>query len=235
MDRRTASDAAFSLAPDAADRASYTESDLLAALKSAGIKRGDLLFVHASLDVLGVVRDCATAHDRCGMVLRSVRNAIGETGTLIIPTYTFSFCRRQRFDVAESVTEGGPWSASADFLEYVRLQPDAMRSSDPIHSVAAIGPTARQLVQDLPSTCFGPGSLQHRLRRAGGKICMIGLDLHESTMVHHAEVMSAVPFRYKKLFTGEIVQQGISRREGWTYEVRIPAPHTGTRTIPHRQ
>ena len=90
----------------------------------------------------------------------------------------------------------------------------------------AIGPTAQQVVKDLPSTCFGVDSLQHRLRREGGKICMIGLDLHEATMVHHAEVMSAVPFRYRKLFTGEIAQQGVIRREGWIYDVRITAPNT---------
>ena len=34
-------------------------------------------------------------------------------------------------------------------------------------------------------------------------------------MVLHAEVMSKVPFRYKKLFTGEIVEQGSARRAGW--------------------
>ena len=226
MDRRTARDGVSSLAPYDADCASYTESDLVAALRSAGIESGDCVFVHASLDALGVARGCATAHDRCDMVLRALRHAVGDAGTLIVPTYTFSFCRRQRFDVAESVTDGGPWSESADFLEHVRHQPDAVRSYDPIHSVVAIGPTAQQVVKDLPSTCFGVDSLQHRLRREGGKICMIGLDLHEATMVHHAEVMSAVPFRYRKLFTGEIAQQGVIRREGWIYDVRITAPNT---------
>ena len=216
MDRLTARDGVSSLAPSDADYASYTESDLVAALRSAGIESGDCVFVHASLDALGVARGCATAHDRCDMVLRALRHAVGDAGTLIVPTYTFSFCRRQRFDVAKSVTDGGPWSESADFLEHVRHQPDAVRSyrSDSLgRGDWPHGPTGRR---GPASTCFGVDSLQHRLRREGGKICMIGLDLHEATIVHHAEVMSAVPFRYRKLRGRSLSRASSAGRAGFT-------------------
>jgi aminopeptidase-like protein/aminoglycoside N3'-acetyltransferase len=227
VDGRFAASGGYSLlAQPAAEPAPYSEADLLAALHASGVTRGDTLFVQASLDRLGRAADCASVADRSAMVLRALRDAVGPGGTLIVPTYTFSFCRQQPFDIARSETAGGPWSESAEFLEYVRGQAGSIRSRDPIHSVVALGPGANEFLHNLPTTCFGNDSVQHRLRRAGGKICMLGLDVHEATMVHHAEAMSAVPFRYKKLFTGEINDQGRTSRQGWIYDVRVPMPHT---------
>ena len=204
----------------------YDEADLLAALRAGGIAEGDILFVHASLDALGPGASGEAPGGRPDMVLRALRAAVGTTGTLLVPTYTFSFCRRDPFDPDATATSGGPWSESADFLEHVRQQPGVVRSSDPIHSVTALGPEAHALLGDLPPTCFGVDSVQHRLRRRAGKICMIGVDVHESTMVHHAEVMAQVPFRFRKLFTGERVHRGNRSRAGWICEVRVLAPNT---------
>jgi aminopeptidase-like protein/aminoglycoside N3'-acetyltransferase len=205
----------------------YAEADLLSALRAAGLMRGDLVFVQVCLDTLGPVRGVAGASPARGaMVLRVLREAVGETGTLLLPAYTFSFCRREVFDVERSAPIGGDWSTSADVLEYARQMPGAVRSGDPIHSAVAIGPDASSLMKDLPPTCFGEDCLQHRLRRAGGKICTIGTGPDEATMVLHAEVMSGVPFRYKKLFTGDISEDGTTRREGWIYDVRVRCPNT---------
>lgn len=220
------------LTPDAAYvelAAAYTEANLLTALRDAGLGPGDIVFVHVCIDALGRAPEAAakTAPSARGaMLLRVLRAAVGDTGTLVFPTYTFSFCRQERFDLDRSPTVGGDWSSSPDVLEFARRAPDAVRSHDPIHSVVGIGPAAAALMKDLPSTCFGEDSLQHRLRRAGAKICMIGIGIHEASMVLHAEVMSKVPFRYKKLFTGEIVERGSARRAGWIYDVRVRCPNT---------
>jgi aminopeptidase-like protein/aminoglycoside N3'-acetyltransferase len=217
-----ASEAAYVETADA-----YAESDLLAALRVAGLTSGDLVYVQVSLDTLGRGRGAAaTPGARGPMLLRVLREAVGPTGTLVLPTYTFSFCWGEVFDVECSATAGGDWSTSADVLEYARQMPGAVRSSDPIHSAVAIGPAAASLMRDLPPTCFGEDCLHHRLRRAGGKICMIGEGPHEATMVLHAEVMSGVPFRFKKLFTGEVRENGARRREGWVYDVRVRCPNT---------
>jgi aminopeptidase-like protein/aminoglycoside N3'-acetyltransferase len=205
----------------------YAEADLLATLRAAGLTSGDLVFVQVCLETLGPVRGIAASPNARGaMVLRVLREAVGDTGTLVLPAYTFSFCRHQVFDVEHSATPGGDWSTSADVLEYARLMPGAVRSSDPIHSAVAIGPDAESLIKDLPPSCFGEDCLQHRLRRAGGKICTIGTGPHEATMVLHAEVMSGVPFRFKKLFTGDVCEGGRTRQEGWIYDVRVRCPNT---------
>ena len=201
----------------------YSRADLTGALERIGLGPGDTVFVHASLDTLGPAADCRTAQERSALVLDALRDVIGPAGTIVVPTYTFSFCRQEVFHVQETPTAGGPWSLSAEFLEYVRGRPGAVRSRDPIHSVAALGPNARALVADVPPTCFGEGSVHDRLHRLGAKLCMIGVGLGEATFRHFVEERVGVPFRFHKLFTGQIRDNGSLRQQGWLYYVRVLA------------
>lgn len=193
------------------------------ALRAVGISDGDVVFVHAWLEALGIPAGCRSSEDAWAMVVDALREVTGATGTIVVPTYTFSFCRGEPFDVEHTPTCGGPWSPSAGFLEWFRQLPGVARSRDPIHSVAVLGARAEELVRDIPETCFGEGSVFHRLRAMGGKIAMLGLPLEEATFRHHSEEMAGVPFRYRKLFTGRIREDGEERKSGWVYLVRILA------------
>lgn len=203
--------------------AAFEEVELLHGLRLVGIEPGDTLFAQVSLDALGSPKGCANDDEAWAMLLRALQEAVGPAGTILVPTYTFSFCRQEDFDVAATPTAGGPWSASAGFLEFVRRAPGAVRSRDPIHSVAGLGPRAEELLREVPNTCFGPGSVHERLLRSGGKVCTIGVGLHEATFRHFVEEVVGVPFRYKKLFTGRIRENGTFYKTGWVYNVRILA------------
>lgn len=201
----------------------YTEVDLVNELKKTGLAAGDTLFVHVAIDALGEARDCSTAEGLHRLLLTSLQTVLGAHGTLLLPTYTFSFCRQESFDVNNTPTSGGPWSPSVGFLEYFRKLPTVVRSRDPIHSVAGLGPMATKLLADVPNTCFGEDSVFDRLRKADGKICMIGLGLGEATFRHFVEEQVGVPFRFKKLFTGYIREDEKLTKAGWIYSVRILA------------
>ncbi|HEU4586671.1 MAG TPA: DUF2172 domain-containing protein, partial [Gemmatimonadaceae bacterium] len=199
-------------------------AELRRALEEVGVTRGDTVMLHVNLAALGIVDAAGEPRDaQYGAVYDAVRDAIGAEGTLVVPAYTFSFCRREEFDVDGTPTTGGPWSPTAGFLEYVRALPLARRSRDPIHSVVAVGPRAAELVDDVPPTCFGEGSVFERLVDAGAKVCVLGLPLEEATIRHHFEESFGVPFRYRKLFTGRIIEGGRARKSGWVYSVRIMA------------
>ena len=204
-------------------RAAYTAGELRRSLEDTGITGGDTVMLHVDLEALGALAGAATAGDAYSVVVDAVREVIGNGGTIVVPTYTFSFCRREEFDPARTPTAGGPWSPSAGFLEYFRTLPGVRRSRDPIHSVAALGERAEELVEDAPPTCFGEGSVFERLVEAGAKVCMLGLPLEEATIRHHFEESAGVPFRYRKLFTGRIVEGGQPLKSGWVYSVRIMA------------
>jgi aminopeptidase-like protein/aminoglycoside N3'-acetyltransferase len=201
----------------------FGETQLLDGLRRVGIEPGDTIFVQVSLGALGHPKDCATDEEAWAMLLRVLQEAVGAAGTILVPTYTFSFCQQQDFDVESTPTVGGPWSRSAGFLEFVRRGRDTIRSRDPIHSVAGIGPRATELLRDVSPTCFGLGSIHERLLEAGGKICLIGVGLYEASFRHYVEEMVGIPGRFKKLFTGWIRDNGTKRKQGWIYNVRILA------------
>jgi aminopeptidase-like protein/aminoglycoside N3'-acetyltransferase len=203
--------------------ASYTREDFLRAIRRVGISPGDVVFFHLCLSGIGTLEGCKDEDEQNTVLFDALLQAVGPNGTLVVPTYTFSFCRQELFDVQQTPTNGGPWSTSGSFLEYVRRQPSAERSRDPIHSVCAIGPRAAQLVRNLPNTCFGADSVHDRLRRMGGKVCMIGVGLEEASFQHHVEEMVGVPFRFKKLFTGIIRENNIARKSGWIFNVHLLA------------
>lgn len=204
----------------------YTQPELVEGLGKVGIGPGDTVFVHVGLSTLGQPKDCSTTGQVCEFLLNSLQEVVGGSGTILVPTYTFSFCQRELFDVQNTPAVEGPWSPFTDFLEYFRQLPGAIRSSDPIHSVAGLGPKAVELLTNLPPTCFGENSVFHRLRRVAAKICTIGTGLHEATFLHHVEEMVGVPFRFKKLFTGYIRNNGITQKKGWVYNVRILAKNS---------
>ncbi|HEX5436198.1 MAG TPA: DUF4910 domain-containing protein [Gemmatimonadaceae bacterium] len=203
--------------------AAFTRDQLTQALRDVGLAVGDVVFVHLSLDAIGMPDGCSTPQEAYEMLFDGLREVVGDEGTILVPTYTFSFCAQEDFDQQETPTRGGPWSPTTGFLEYARRLPGAVRSGDPIHSVVGHGPRAIELLSMLPPTCFGVDSVHDRLRRAGGKICLIGLGLEEATFRHHTEEMAGVPFRFKKLFTGQVRNGTAQYKEGWVYSVRILA------------
>jgi aminopeptidase-like protein/aminoglycoside N3'-acetyltransferase len=200
-----------------------TRGALVRALRNLGLSTGDVVYLHVNLEALGSPADFGSAPKRNGLLLSAIEEVVGAVGTLLIPTYTFSFCRQELFDVQGTPTVGGDWSPSADFLESFRTQPGTIRSRDPIHSVAGRGPKAEALLKDVPPTCFGAGSVHERLLHAGGKIVLVGLPLEEATFLHYVEEAVGIPARFQKLFTGVVRDNGVERKQGWLYFVRALA------------
>lgn len=202
---------------------SYSSSEFASALGKVGIVEGDTVFFHVCLETLGIMQAVGSKTQLWETLLLCLRNAVGATGTILVPTYTFSFCRQEIYDVQKTPMLAGPWSTSTEFVEFFRQQPEAVRSLDPIHSVAALGFKAKELLSGLTNTCFGDGSIHQRLLQHGGKVCMIGVGFQEATFQHHVEEKVGVPFRFRKLFTGYIRESSKPIKTGWIYNVHILA------------
>lgn len=202
---------------------SFTQDDLTEALRAAGVKSGDLVYFHACLETVGRPDADGGVESECAALLGALDEAVGPAGTILVPAYSFSFCRGEPFDPEHTPAVRGLWNTFVEFPEYVRRLPGWIRSTDPIFSVAGRGPLAAELLGNLPPTALGEGSIHHRLWNAGARLCLLGTGLYETTLQHHAEAMSRVPWRYDKLFTGTLQVGGVARRRGWIYNVRIRA------------
>jgi aminopeptidase-like protein/aminoglycoside N3'-acetyltransferase len=192
--------------------------DLRDALAGVGVSSGDTVLCYISLDAVG-------SFDSAGgpeSLLNCLLEAVGEEGAILVPTYTFSFCKQQDFSVNSTPAQGGSWSTSKDLLELARKYPGAVRSRDPIYSVTALGRGAKELLADLPNNCFGRGSIYDRLIKAGAKICTIGVGMKENTFLNHLEEVADHPLRFNKLYTGYIRESALPVKTGWICSDPLP-------------
>jgi aminopeptidase-like protein/aminoglycoside N3'-acetyltransferase len=201
----------------------YGRTDLVNGLRLTGLCAGDVVFFQLSHLTLGSVACVSSEQEMCEFLYSAIREVIGTEGTVLLPAFSLSFYRNEDFDLHETPGVQGPWSSSLTFLEYFRRLPGVVRSADPIFSVAGSGPRAKQLLTRLPNTCYGKDCLHERLQKGGGKICCIGVSLAEAPFLHYVEEAVGVPFRYKKLFTGRMGQNGKLGKQGWVSSVPIQA------------
>lgn len=212
----------------------FSKTDVKQALAAAGVRAGDVLFVQLSLPQIGQINGTSSMTDACKEMLAALLEVIGPGGTLFVPAFTLSFERHEEFDSENSAALAGNWAEPFEFAEVVRRHPGAIRSADPLYSVVGIGPMADQLLTSLPKTSFGPDSAFERLLKSNARFCLIGVDLEDSVLFDFLEESAAVPWRYKKLFTGRVLRSGVSQRQGWIASVTNSAFAEQARAIRNR-
>ncbi len=176
------------------------------ALERAGIMRGDTILCHSNVGFFGVPEAGITREAVFETSFAAFQDVLGSEGTLVVPTFTYSFCRGELYDPENTPSEMGL------FAEMLRRVPQARRSLDPIFSVAAYGKLSEALTSDPPIECFGPNSFWERLMQIDGVICLMNLDLNYCNFNHYVERCLNVPYRYSKLFTGYIAEGGTKRK-----------------------
>jgi aminopeptidase-like protein/aminoglycoside N3'-acetyltransferase len=194
----------------------YTKDDLKKALVSVGVQKGDILFCQLGMSKLGTPKEIYEGKTKFDVIYEAITETIGPQGTLLTPTFSYSFCKGEIFDPEETPSDVGY------FGEALRKMKGAKRSLDPIFSVAGIGPKVDELLDDLPNDCYGKDCVYDRLRQRNAKQCNIGIDLFCTSLNHHTEQVSGgVPHRFLKLFTGYIKKDGKLVKENWIYMVRV--------------
>ncbi|MCU4751215.1 AAC(3) family N-acetyltransferase [Halobacteria archaeon AArc-curdl1] len=174
-------------------KSTVTGDDLVRDLRALGFQTGDEFVVHSSLSSLGWVDGGADT------VVDALRAVVGNEGTVVVPTFTPFIVREEPFD-----REGTP-SKTGAVTEALRTRPNSIRSDHPTHSVAALGPAARELTagHELDRS-LGRDSPLHRLAQRGGKVLLLGIGHERNSTLHVAEVLAKLPY---KTGTNEVLVQ----------------------------
>lgn len=189
-----------------------TDSDILRALEQTRAGEANYLFVHSDLSF-------GTPNPELGKkeLLGKVWQAVRATGvpTICFPTFTFSFCNNEDYDVRNTLSRMGALN------EYVRRLPEAERSRDPLMSVAAVGKDM-SVIRNLGRYSGGVGSTFHKLHEKGGaKFLFLGVSPSKCmTHVHYVEERRGVPYRYHRDFTGNVIDGSGVARETYTLYLR---------------
>jgi len=120
---------------------------------------------------------------------------------ILIPTFTYSFCRKKIFNIRKSLSEIGDFSNSC--LKIKKFT----RSMNPIFSFSTYN-----FKNDLKlidhNTCFGINSIFDYFQKKEGKIIVLGTSFEKSvTFLHHIEELHQVNYRYYKDFSGIVINK----------------------------
>lgn len=190
----------------------YCPEDLARALDQVGLAAGDTVYCHSNIGLFGSVAGVADRDTLCRLYFDAIMDRIGPSGTLIVPTYTYSFGQRQSFDPDHTESKMGM------FAEWVRRHPDSIRSHDPMFSVAVIGNRADRFCTDIPPNSFAQGSTFDRFAKENGTV--LCLNHPGCTLLHYVERELGVPYRFDKRFEGEFIHDGRSTIIHWEIFVR---------------
>jgi aminoglycoside 3-N-acetyltransferase len=162
-----------------------------------GIITGDTVLLHSNLKRL-VRRYKKLGYEvSAELVLESLLQAVGPSGTLIFPLFNFEFTQGIEFDIHNTPSHMGALS------EVARLHPGAVRTGHPIYSFAVIGFHSNRFKGLKNYSGYGPDSPFALLRELNGKVAVLNLpDQNSMTFYHHVEEMMNVSYRFHKTFTG---------------------------------
>ena len=153
--------------------------------------------------------------------LASIRTCIDEivnffcgSGTIIVPTFTYSATKSQTF-----IPELSP-SAVGIFSEMFRNHEAMRRTMHPNFSVSVSGKKCREILNTRIDDAFGEGTVFDFLYRDDAELVTLGCSLDSLTFTHYVEQQLNVTYRYMKSFHATIENQNEIRSLETTYFVR---------------
>lgn len=173
------------------------KKDLKNTIEQLGIKSGDIICMPSELFNFGIPMQ--KKNDFLKSILECFFDVLGEDGTLIMPTFTYSFCKNEIYDKVKSTTKMGALN------EYFRNQEGVKRTNDPIFSFAVKGAKEDLFLKDSAS-CFGENSVYDCLIKNNGKYVLFGTTIGH-TLTHRIEEEVGVEYRYFKTFNGLMIDE----------------------------
>ena len=110
------------------------------ALKNVGLEEGDIVLLHSDSTILREITGLKWA-DALNLLKDCFLNVLGESGTLIVPTYNWDFCNGKPYIHEKTRSQVGM------FTNNILFDDRSIRSFHPIYSFAAIGPQKRRNIQ----------------------------------------------------------------------------------------
>jgi len=187
-------------------------SDFINALRESGVRKGDIIFVHSDVHVFGRLGN--TDHDFIlNSLIKCLKETVGDSGIIIMPAFTYSFCRNEVFDVEKSPATVGV------LAEYFRKQPDVSRTEHPIYSVGIWGKDKSEWL-NIGKDSFDSDSIFGKWYKKKGKLVFFGASFQSCTFIHFIEQSYNVPYRYIKKFGGIIRKDDKEYEDECTFFVR---------------
>ena len=195
-----------------------TKNRLIEDLRKAGIKEGDTVIFHSSMQSIGwIVGGPVT-------VISALMEAVSDDGTLVMPTQSGdngepSNWKRPavpedwwqiiRDETPPFNSETTPTRGMGRIPETFRKYPNVYRSDHPTASFGAWGKNAQIVVETHPyDDPFGENSPLAKLYQLNAKILLVGIGLESITSLHYAEYKADLPNRPEENRAAALLENG---------------------------
>ena len=173
-------------------------------LNKIKIKKGDVIIITSNIiKILSKYKNNKIDFDPNNLI-DSIKKRIGKSGTILIPTFNWDFCKGKIFNYYKTTSQSGA-------LGNIALKrKDFMRSFNPIYSFAVSGKNQKKICNLKHLDCFGLNSPFGYLIKNKGKNLFIDISARELdetklggfTFHHVIEQAVKVQYRYFKFFNG---------------------------------
>ena len=125
--------------------------DVGSCLHNIRIFPNDVVMLHGNAGVAAQLPNLENK-DALNYLIKQLLKYFEDQGTLVVPTFSYSFTKKEDYDIIHSKSRVG------QFSESFRKFPGVVRSRHPIFSVASIGRYALEFKNSFINDCFGKGS-----------------------------------------------------------------------------
>ncbi len=181
----------------------YSKKNIRDSLLKLDLKKNDIIFCHSNIGYFGKIMNTKSKDKLCKIFFDEIFNVIGKKGTLVVPTFSYSFFNNENF------TLNTP-SKMGIFSEWIRKRKESCRSLDPNFSVSAIGPLKRYLTENFTRETCNSHSFFGKFHSLNGKI--LNFNFPGTTIIHYYEKLLGVNYRFEKKFKGKVYNQ----KEVWS-------------------
>ena len=180
---------------------------------SDNIPKNSILILHVGLK--GIYDSSRDFSYQASNLLDEIRKTLSPK-EIYIPTFTYNFTQAKLFNVLETTSEVGRFSEEIRKI----CKSDRNRYLDPVFSV--VETELRRKTNNVVTDAFGTKSVWHYLDQIEHFILNINLPSQIiSTQLHHLEYLYKVPYRYKKIFCGDLFDwDGARQSVQYQYFVR---------------
>lgn len=187
----------------------YFEIDRL--FEDLGVYSDSVAMIHGDA---GALLSIVNKREDVSACVDAILDYFGETGTAIIPTFTYSATKSECY-----VVESTPGSIGR-FSEMFRTNPRMKRTKHPNFSVCVAGSESKNILEARIDDAFGKGTIFDFLYGANASLVTIGCSINALTYTHYVEQQVQVFYRYLKSFKAEIKSAEYLERIETTYYVR---------------
>lgn len=177
----------------------YNADDIYNGLKAIGADDCELLFIHS--DIMFGSPIAGFKRKEYLNILYQIMQDL-KVKNIIVPTFTYSFCNQEDYDVINSRTSMGA------FNEYIRKLDGRYRTPDPLLSIS-VPNNLRKFFEQCGCHSLGENSGLDILHHMDGvKFLFFGARLGDCfTYVHYVEKMLDVPYRFDMEFSGRVIAE----------------------------